>query len=711
MFGSTSSEVACAGPGQRDWWFLGLIVAVTVLAYWPALPGKLLWDDQAHVANPDLRPVSGLVRIWTDIGATQQYYPVLHSAFWLEHRLWGDNVVGYHLVNVLLHACSAFLVLAIMRRLALPGAWLAALIFALHPVEVESVAWISEQKNTLSGVFCLSAVFLYLDFDQTRRRSRYVAALGLFALAVLAKTVTGTLPAALLVVLWWKRGRISFSRDVLPLVPWFVLGVSAGVVTAWVERNFIGAQGPDFALTIMQRGLLAGRAACFYFEKLLWPRDLIFIYPRWKLDPGDWTQYVYPLVVVSVLVALVVLARTRRGPLAGCLVFLGTLVPALGFVNVYPFLYSFVADHFQYLAGLGIIIPASVALVEVFARQPLVARRWAPVAGAGLAALLAVLTWRQSATYRDSITLYRETLARNPDCWMAHNNLALASVKSPADAPEALRHYEEALRLKPDFAEAHVNLGNLLALLPGRASEARAHFEAALRIQPELSGAHFGLGNLLADLPGHAAEALAHYEIAVRLDPHRVEILAALADALARTPGRQPEAVERYEQALQLRPGSAQLHNNLGRELAAIPGRLPDAVSQFQAALICDPTLAAAQVNLGAAFVRMPGRLDDAIAQFQSALKLQPDLAALHFDLANALAKKPGHPQEAIDEYEVALRLDPSLSEAHYNLGNLYLRMPGGFDRAVSQYEAALKLRPDWESLRRLLAGLKPPEK
>ncbi|MGA3017904.1 MAG: hypothetical protein ABSF62_12355, partial [Bryobacteraceae bacterium] len=347
------------------------ILCATLVAYLPALRGGLLWDDSSHVTRPDLQSLHGLWRIWFDLGATQQYYPLLHSAFWMEHRIWGDAVLGYHLTNVTLHAASACLVVMIVRRLALPGAWLAGLVFALHPVSVEAVAWISEQKSTLSGVFYLASALAYLRCDQSRRASRYWLALGLFVLALLTKTVTATLPGALLVVVWWQRGRIEWKRDLRPLLPWFALGASAGLCTAWVEKTFIGAKGADFTLTLVQRCLLAGRVICFYAGKLLWPRNLTFLYPRWNIDPGEWWQYLFPAGVVALAVGLWLVGRRHRGPLAGLLIFAGTLFPVLGFLNVYPFRYSYVADHFQYLASLGIIVPVASALAIVAGRIPL----------------------------------------------------------------------------------------------------------------------------------------------------------------------------------------------------------------------------------------------------------------------------------------------------------------------------------------------------
>src|SRR5262245_54015546 len=259
------------GLSRLDWVLSLLLLVLTMAAYLPAWHGTPIWDDDAHLTKPELRSFEGLVRIWTQPGATQQYYPLLHSLFWVEHRLWGDGTLGYHLVNISLHSLSALLLLRILRRLEIPGAWLAAAIFALHPIQVESVAWISELKNTLSTFFYLAGGLLYLKFDGTRGKKFYAGALILFVLGLLSKTVIATLPAALLLVFWWKRGTLSWKRDVVPLLPFFALGIAAGMLTAWVERKFIGAEGATFELTLLQRGLIAGRVTWFYLAKLFWP--------------------------------------------------------------------------------------------------------------------------------------------------------------------------------------------------------------------------------------------------------------------------------------------------------------------------------------------------------------------------------------------------------------------------------------------------------
>jgi tetratricopeptide (TPR) repeat protein len=656
-----------------------LIFCATFLAYVPALRGGFVWDDDAHVTRPSLRSLDGLRRIWLELGATQQYYPLLHSAFWFEHRLWGDSVVGYHLANIVLHASAACLVVAIMRRLALPGALLAGLIFALHPVNVESVAWISEQKNTLSAVLCLGAAYVYLGFDRDRRPAQYALALALFVLALLAKSVTATLPAALLVIFCWQRGRISWRRDALPLVPWLAIGAAAGLFTAWVERTYVGAQGAEYALGWPSRFLLAGRVIWFYLGNIAWPADLMFIYPHWSVDAGEPWQYLFPAAALALLSGLWLLAVRARGQtrrasaaaLAGLLVFVGTLFPALGFFNVYPFVFSYVADHFQYLASLGVIVPASAALALAAGSLTEESSRLLARAGAiALLATLGVLTWLQSGTYRDVQTLYLTTLARNPDCWMAHANLGLAWSLVPGRLDDAIAQYEISLRQHPDNAEAHHNLGNAWARTPGRMDDALAEYNEAIRLRPAFPEAHYNLGNLLARIPGRLDDAVAHYREAIRLNPR-----------------------------------FAEAHNNLGSALARMPERLGDAIAQYQEALSLDPDHAEAHFNLGNAWAQTPGRLGDAVAEYQEAIRLRPDYAQAHGNLGNAWAQMPGRLGDAVAEYTEALRLEPSSAQAHFNLGNAWAQTPGRLDDAIAQFEQTVRLMPDFAPGWRNLGG------
>jgi tetratricopeptide (TPR) repeat protein len=612
-------------PAIASW---GALFLAIFIAYWPALRGGMLWDDSSHVTGPDLQSLHGLWRIWFELGATQQYYPVLHSAFWLEHRLWGDAVLGYHLVNILLHGVSACLLVWIVRRLSLPGAWLAGFVFALHPVYVEGVAWISEQKSALSGAFFLAALLVYLGFDRSRSRRSYFLALGLFTLALLSKSVTATLPAVLLVIFWWRQGYLGWRRDVLPLVPWFALAVPMGLFTAWMERTYIGAVGPDFNLTFTQRLLIAGRDLWFYAAKLVLPVGLMFSYPRWSIDPAAWWQYLYPAGAVVVAGVCLLLARRHRGPLAGFLIFAGTLAPVLGFLNVLPFRYSWVADHFQYLASLGLVVPMAAYLTAA-------ARRLSPEAGsrntaiaAAAVAVLGILTFRQSASYRDEETLYRDTLKRNPASWLIHNNLATILEAKPGRMQEAIAEYQATLQLHPAYAaQTHFNLAGAYTMLdpPEHVPEAIAEYQEGLRLQPDNALAHINLGNILAGNPERTAEAASEFRQAIGIDPGLAQAHANLGTLLAQEPGRLPDAIGELETAVRLDPALAAVRCNLGNALSGMPGRLPDAIAQFEAALRIDPNFAEAHLLLGLALAEMPGRQPDAIAELRSALRLQPD--------------------------------------------------------------------------------------
>jgi Tfp pilus assembly protein PilF len=568
-----------------------LLLGATVLAYLPTLEGGMVMDDAYHVTAPELQSFAGLWRIWSVVGATHQYYPVLHSAFWVEHRLWGDAVLGYHLTNVLLHAGSACLLVAIMRRLALPGAWLAGFIFALHPVCVESVAWISEQKNTLSTFFGLCSILVFLHFDNTRRWSSYGVALALFILALFSKTVTVTLPAVLLVIFWWKRGRLEWKRDVLPLLPWFVLGMLAVQPAAWLERKMCAAQAADFSMSLLDRALLAGRVFWFYLGKLAWPADLTFIYPKWSVESGVWWQYAFPFGAFALLAGLWLLARRNRGPLAAFLIFAGTLFPVLGFINVFWFDLSYVGDHLQYFSCMGMMVLFASGATLIANRMSPAIHRAMLVPAAGLLVVLGMLTWRQGGMYRDAETLYRATLARNPTCWVAHYNLGDALNELPGRQAEVIAEWETTLRYKPDYAEAHNNLACILASVPGRMPEAIEHFEAALRYKPDFAEAHANLAAVLSNFPDRIPEAIEHFEAAIRDDPD-----------------------------------SAEAHNNFGNMLIDIPGRLTEAVAQIEAALRIQPNYAEAHWNLSVALSRMPGRLPEAIAHLETALRLKPDL-------------------------------------------------------------------------------------
>jgi|UniRef100_UPI00404B4873 protein O-mannosyl-transferase len=591
---ANSIQTKGAVPLWLGW--LGLLI-LALIAYYPAVHGAMLWDDNAHVTTPELLLPGGLARIWFELGATQQYYPVLHSAFWLEHHLWGDAVEGYHCLNILLHTLSAGLIVLLMRRLALPGAWLGGALFALHPVCVESVAWISEQKNTLSTVFYLLAMLTWLRIDAQRDQTTnstwrtYALATVLFIFAALTKTVTVTLPAALLVIAWWRRGKLSLRRDVIPLLPWFALAMVGGLMTAWVERTFIGAEGEFFALSWLQRTLLAGKVVWFYLGKLVWPADLVFIYPRWEMVPTVASHFIGLIAAIVTLVGFWLLRHRTRGPLAAALLFGGTLFPALGFFNVYPFQYSYVADHFQYLAAIAIFVSGSTGFAQLVGKLKITSTWGMGSAAVIVLGLLGTQTWRQAHEYQDNITLYRATLAKNPTCWMAAYNLGLELVET-GHTQDAIASYEEALRLRPEYAEVHANLA--MALLS----------------------------------QGDQAGALTHLQRAVDLKPTLWQARANLANVLMSTPGRQAEALPHYWRVAIQEPSIAWVRFNLGYALQAYPAYRQAALKQFHAALEIQPAYWEADYSIALLLINMPGRQREAIPHLEKAIALNPDLGS-----------------------------------------------------------------------------------
>ncbi len=477
-----------------------LLLVLTVVAYIPALQAGYIWDDPYHVTeNPLLHTPLGLWRIWFEIGSQRQYYPLTLSVFWINFHLWGLEPFFYHLQNVLLHGVNAILVWKLCRRLRLPAPWLAGAIFALHPVMVESVAWVTELKNVLSGFFYLLSAhamfsFFRLDGQDSDRAEGIDAgnahpwkqwALGLFffACALCSKSVTATLPAALLVIIWWRTGRLQ-KKQLYALLPFFALGITYGLLTATMEQD-LGASGPLWDFSFFDRCLIAGRALWFYLGKLAWPADILFNYQRWAIDDTNPLQYVYPCGFILLLAgAWAMRKKIGRGLLAALLFFAGTLFPALGFLNVYPMQFSFVADHFQYLA-------ASAHHFLHQCRSRLVARQQAsglpgPHPGKALVflvlALLGMQSFSTSVHYANVETLYTWILRHNRDSYLANYNLG-SLLLDWQRYQEAIPYLKEAIRLRPETASGYDNLGIAYGST-GKLKDAAEQFSLALQKDP-----------------------------------------------------------------------------------------------------------------------------------------------------------------------------------------------------------------------------------
>lgn len=626
------------------------LCALVLAAYLPALRAGFIWDDDTYLTqNSLIRAGDGLYRFWFTSQAAD-YWPVTTTSLWLEWRLWGMHAAGYHATNIALHAAEVLLLWAVLRRLRIPGAFLGALLFAVHPINVESVAWITQRKNVMAMAFFLLTILFFLNAeDAAERRKAWpwrTASLGAFMLGMLSKGSIATLPLVLGGIVAWRRR--PTRDDWIRLFPFLAVAALFTLVDVWFQRHGSGEvirqAGP------LDRLLGAGTIVWFYLCKILLPVRLSFIYPQWHVDAGDPRWWIGPAAAAGVTILL---WRSRRGwgraPLFAWGYLWAALVPVLGFTDTYFMKFSLVADHYAHLAVIGVAAAAG-ALWSRW-RPAGGGRARAPVlAAAAVVATLVVLTRAQCGEYRDLETLYNTTLRLNPDCWLAESNLALV-LSDEGRIPEALAHGERALALKPDLPEGHYNLGRALARA-GRLPEAMAQYREALRLRPNYPDARYNLGNALR-LSGRIDEAIGEYGAAIRLKPDFADARTNLA-SLLEAAGRGAEAIGQFEEAVRLNPSDPEVLNDLGCALAE------------------------------------SGRLDDAIRSFGEALRLRPDFAEAHNNLGMALADA-GRATEAAGQFQEAVRLKPGYAEAHRNLGIVLERL-GRAGEAAAEAQTAQRL-------------------
>ena len=577
--------------------FAVVLAAVTIFAYRPAWHGGFLWDDDAYIINNELlTAANGWQRIWFSLDSPSQYFPFTYSTFRLEHALWGLNTTGYHWVNLLLHVGNALLVWAVLARLKVPGWWLAAAIFALHPVQVESVAWITERKNVLMGFFFLLTLLAWIAFADERTRRRwifYCLALICYVLALSAKATACTLPAALFLILWLQKRPITMGR-LIQIVPFIVLGVGMGLLAVWWERYHQGTNRDVFTfLGPIERILVASRAVWFYLSKLFWPSNLTFIYPRWNISPAHVVDYIWLLAGVAAGVAIYFLRRyVGRSVEVAAAFFVATLIPVLGFIMLFTFRYTFVADHYQYLACIGPIALAGAGIVTLSDRFT---HYRAVIVSAALlvVASFGTLTWRQAATYSDIETLWRTTLARNPECWMAHTNIGIVFLQQ-GKIDDAIAHYRLALQMQPDSSDAEYNLGTAL-VAKGQVDDAILHCERAVGMRPTDPDAQVSLGNALF-AKGRIDEAIAHYQKAITAQPDHFLARYSLGHALLEK-GELEGAIQVCRIALLLRPSDADCQTTLAIALEE-KGNPTEAIQHYQKAIELAPKSISTLTNL-----------------------------------------------------------------------------------------------------------------
>jgi protein O-mannosyl-transferase len=652
---------------RRNWFWALVLIAFVFIAYSQVFRAGFIWDDESHLTrNLCVVGPLGLKEIWTSTQAV--YYPLVLTTFWVLHKVVGLNPLPYHLLNVLLHTASAILLWRLLQLLQVRGAWLGAALWALHPVMVQSVAWVTELKNTQSCLCYLLSIFFFLKWDQGgsvsrlpqrrtgNRRSLVAFALSLllFLLATLSKPSVVMLPFVLALCIWWMRGRIRW-RDALALAPFALISALASAWTIWEQKFHARAVGPDWAQTFPERLIIAGRAIWFYLGKLLWPHPLIFIYPRWDVDPSKLIAYLPLLSAIAGLVALwFICAAWGRALFFAGAYYVISLFPVLGFFTVYFFRYSFVSDHFQYLASMGPLALAGAGIAAVVGRLcqtlelatgtdapqlakngvAVASRRFLPSAcfGGTLLILLGFLTWQQTTEYRDLVALYTATLKKNPGCWMAHYNLGIVLTEQ-GDIDQAIDHYQDAVALRPAYAEAHYNLGRLL-VAQGRLDDAVAHYEKAVEINRGDPEAQNNLGVTLFGI-GRVGDAILHYQKALEIQPDYAEASCNLANALI-SKGDFDGAIARYKVCVAAIPDQAEAQYNLASALLR-KGRTDEAIIHYQKVLQLYPENADAHANLGSAFVAKGG-VHDAVAEYTRAIEISPENVAALSNLAWLLA-------------------------------------------------------------------------
>jgi tetratricopeptide (TPR) repeat protein len=643
-----------------QWWvrLVGaiLLLLLVFLAYARAGAAGFIWDDESHLTqNPCIVGPLGLADIWTSASAV--YYPLVLTTFWILHHFVGITPLPYHVLNVAFHAASALLLWRVLVQLQVRGAWLGAAMWALHPVLVQSVAWITEMKNTQSAFFYLLAISCYLQSrDRKRNGIFYWLTIFFFVAAITSKPSTVMLPVVLALCLWWREGAIK-QRDLRLLLPFVLISLLASGWTIWEQKFHSHATGAEWAQTPLQRILISADAVWFYLLKLIWPHPLIFIYPRWNVDPSRWLAWI-PLVALLVATTVLFIKRnTALRPVAFAFAyFVVTLFPVLDFFNVYFFRYSFISDHFQYLASMGPLALAAAGVVTAVEKVGIHRLAIQTASTLGILLILGALTFHQSAKYHDLITLYQATLAQNPKCWMAEYNLGLA-LKNQGQLDQAIAHYRRAVNIWPDYVEAHYNLGGAY-IEKGEFDEALAEYRRAIEIRPDEADSHNNYGSALRELK--------------QFDQAETE----------------------YKRALSLRPQYLDARLNLG-SLLLQRGRTAEAITNLETARRSQPNDAATHVTLALALMKN-GQASEAAAEFNRALQLAPDkvsaLNSFAWLLATAADDSVRDGKRAVQLAERANALagnnDPTIL---HTLAAAYAEA-GRFDEALQTARRAMKL-------------------
>ena len=664
-------------------------------SFYPALSAGFVWDDTIIVQEPAVRSLSGLWTIWfspSDMAMEEHYWPITYTTFWLEHKLWGLDPFGAHLVNVTLYMVNVLLLWRLLRCLAVPGAWAVAAVFAVHPMHVESVALALGRKDLLCGLLYMAAALCWIRSMEAGngnqrgmpRPELYLSALGLFVAALLSKSAAVTLPAAFAIWLWWKNGRLTWM-DAARIAPFFAIGL--GIALA--DLSFY-TEGREFDLGygFPERMLIAAHALWFYAGKLVWPADLAVIYPLWEVGVADLLAWGY-LVAAAAVAVLLWACRHRcgRAPLAGAMFFAVTLSPALGFVEHYYMQYAFVADRYAYLAGIGVIAVLIGTAARGVDKLPDLVRIGTSGAFVVVLAVFGKLTWDQAGIYRDKITFYSHIVSLNPRAHSIYRDLANALIDAGRPA-EALAASRVAVELSPESADAHVILGaSFLGL--GRLDEAEEGFRQALELDPDHKYARYNVAEIRR-AQGRFTQSIDSYVAVLGTYPDFAPAHAGMGEALFRL-GRYQQAVESLGKAMALGPLP------IGRLYMLAEGlrrqqRLEEAVAAYRAVLEIDPEYDSAHAGIGYALFQLE-RYEEALESMARSISFRPgspDGADRHVVMGRA-SLELGRMEAAARHYERALQIDPGNASALDSFALLRFEQER-YEEALRLYETLVEI-------------------
>jgi tetratricopeptide (TPR) repeat protein len=711
------------------WWISLVLALATVAVYAQTRRFDFVnYDDPQDVTNAHIRrgiTPENLAWAFTsrEFG---NWYPVNRLSHMLDTQLFGVHGGAHHLANVVYHIVGTLLLFAFLAR-ATGSCWpsaLVAFLFALHPLQVESVAWITGRKDVLCALFCFLGLWLYVRYAERPTRGRYLLVLLAFCLGMMAKPMIVSFPFVLLLLDYWPLGRLS-RKVIREKIPFVVLSL-IGTVVAFFAQRASGAVQPLSRTSLGLRVENALISYTVYIGKFFWPSSLSVFYPY---PSGYSVLEIAAAVVVLAGISVLALRLSRSYPYlaVGWLWYVVTLAPVSGLVQLGGHAR---ADRYVYVPMVGLAIMLVWGAADLVRRR----RQLLPVgvAAASLACLAcATVSWAQARHWESSETLFRHALEAAPDNnYVAHHNLGLYLVNVPGRLQEAINEFQTAVNMYPLNAPWHSNLGLALAKMPGHMPQAMAELQEAVRLDPTLPQAHNNLGLVLMEVPGRLPDAIAEFQAALHIDPEYPDARANLAQAFSKTPEHMaegiaelqraaaaspddaaahdnlgvalsnipeklPEAIDELRTSLRLNPDSPEVHNSLGLALAKSPGHLPEAVGEFQTAVRLKPEFAEAHSNLGMALAGTPGRLPEATGEFRTALRINPDSAVSHNNLGMALAKTPGQLEEAFAEFQEAVRLDPNYADAHYNLGLILAEIPGRKREAIAELETAQRIKHD----------------